>query len=125
MAIGIITLGLGDTNSIILLGFSSQQPSPDVEVDTHDGDDRPFHELGDPYKKQSKKNESVRQSLEKVMAPTVIEPVVQSVQVLTAKPKKDAVGVLGGDYKNMEIALLMEFARQKDEDESISLLLMH
>lgn len=125
MAAQIIILGFGAQNQIVTLGFFSQQaPAPDDNVDTHDGDDkRPFHELGNPYK-EIKKAETVRQSLEKVLMPVANEP-EQYVEVITALPKEGAVGVLGGDTRNMEIAMLMQLAALRDEDESISLLLMH
>lgn len=87
--------------------------------DRHDGG----HELGNPYKKQEKQN-TVRSSLEQIInAENAGEPMV--VEVITARAVPGATGVLGGDLINLEIAELLEMAAIQDEDESISLLLLH
>jgi len=95
--------------------------------DMHDGS----HELGDPYKKVEKKQESVRQTLDRIIYPPkpveVRKPVEtqKPVEVLIAKSIEGAHGVLGGDLRNMEIAMLMERARLMDEEEAIIMLMVH
>ena len=89
--------------------------------DRHDG----FHELGDPYKKVEKTQESVRETLERVINPPKTVVPQAPVEVLIAKPIEGAQGVLGGDLINMEIAMLMERARLADEDEAIIMLMVH
>ncbi len=46
-------------------------------------------------------------------------------ELITARPVEGANGVLGGDYRNLEIASLMEMARLHDEDEAVTLLMLH
>lgn len=90
--------------------------------DMHDG-----HELGNPYKKQTIVQETVRETLSKVIDPQIIVERAPEIiaELITAKPVEGADGVLGGDYRNLEIASLMEMARLHDEDEAVTLLMLH
>lgn len=68
----LLLLGLGNTAQILTLGLALTS-SPTVEVDTHDGvDKRPIAELGTPYEVKAKTQESVRETLLRVMAPPVV-----------------------------------------------------
>ena len=46
----------------------------------------------------------------------------ETFELITATAKPGTKGVLGGDFRNMEIAMLMQAAQ--DEDEAVALLLM-
>lgn len=91
--------------------------------DRHDGE----HELGTPYKKHLIVQETVRETLSKVIDPQIIVDKAPEIvaELITAKSVPGATGVLGGDYRSLEIAHLMELARLHDEDEAITMLMLH
>ena len=123
MANQIILLGFGAIDQIVTLGFGSEQAPVDDSMDMHDG----THELGTPYKKKLIRHESVRETLNRVLDPQIIVEKAPEViaELITARSVDGATGVLGGDYRNLEIASLMERARLFDEDEAVTMLLLH